>query len=122
MGDLWIHQICGLLCDQYQVIDFATMEFSQVSSSSETSSPQTTEDGDGCFYCAKSSGFLISCLKRNCKHRVHPFCIFEELREASLKSAVTEETTDEDTEMSNTSSQEAAEEESLVGWELELKL
>jgi len=63
-----IHPICGLLCDQVTV-DYNAMNFVL-----EKWDEAMTEEE--CDICGRK-GSLIRCLKKQCKRKVHAFCIFE---------------------------------------------
>ena len=87
--DKFIHYTCGLLCDNFEIKDLKTMEFTQTSEIE----PQEAVNEEGedvvllaCRCCGSQDGYLLKCLKRRCDQRVHPSCLSEEILSKRIKT------------------------------------
>lgn len=95
--DMWVHHICGLLNDDYQVPDLTKMEFTfekaiKLEEQKIRHDEVAPEEAviPQCDFCKSTQGQFFSCLKRQCKRKVHPYCLSEELKVRQIKNAVGE--------------------------------
>ena len=77
---LYIHYICGLLCDSFAIVDFDRMRFAMTDDLLEVG---VTDDEPKCEVCAVKEGYKLRCLKKMCKKVIHPFCM-QEFRKSKL--------------------------------------